>query len=210
VEVAFMPTFRHRFTGKCAAGDQFSYQWYAGSVRTIDAAHAAAITWNQALWDGATAGNGLKDHVTADVSMLDVVTAEINIADGRQLQRRETGQVIAGVQAGSALPADVALVVSLRTSLPQASGRGRFYLPQPGAANVTTVGRVSADMQNDLVAALTAAWTGYDTGVDKPVLYSPTFRLTRPILTFNIGDLFDTQRRRENKVTELRIGANIP
>lgn len=205
-----MTLYRHRFTGKCAAGDQFSYQWYANSIRTVDGAHTAAITWNQVLWDGATAGNGYKDHCTADVSMLGVITAEINVADGKQLQRRETGTVIAGVQAGNALPADASLVVSLRSALPQRTGRGRFYLPQPGASNMTTTGRVSADMQNDIVSALVAAWSGYDTGVDKPCLYSPTFRVIRALVTFNVGDLFDTQRRRENKVTELRVSANIP
>jgi hypothetical protein len=205
-----MSVFRHRFVGKCAAGDQFSYQWYSESIRTIAAAHSAAITWNATLWNGATAGNGLKDHVTADVSMLTVITTEIAASTGKQLLRAETAQVIAGVQAGNAMPADVALVVSLRSSLPQRTGRGRFYLPQPGAANVTSDGRVTPDMQNDLVAALNAAWGGYNTGVDRPVIYSPTFRITRLIVSFNIGDLFDTQRRRENKVTESRVVQAMP
>lgn len=205
-----MPLYLHKFVGVCAAGDQFSYGWHASSIRSIDDAHAAAIVWNQVLWQGATAGNGLQDHVTAGTSMTSVITVEKNIADGKQLQRRETGQVIPGVVAGNALPADCALVVSLRTAFPQRSGRGRFYLPQPAVSAVTATGRVQADVTNDLVIALFAAWGGYDTGVDRPVIYSPTFRLTRPITSFNIGDLFDTQRRRENKVTEVRSSSAMP
>lgn len=205
-----MAVYRHKFSGLCAAGDQFSYQWTVSSVRNIDDAHTAAVAWNATVWNGATAGNGYKDHVTAGVSMAQVVTVELNVADGKQLARREAGQVIVGVQAGNALPADCALVVSLRTALPQRSGRGRFYLPQPGAANLTSDGRVAADLVNDLVAALTAAWAAYNTGVDRPVIYSPTFHLTRNVISFNVGDLFDTQRRRENKVPEVRTSANMP
>lgn len=205
-----MTVFRHRFVGTLAAGDQFSYQWYANSIRTIDNAHNAAYAWNQAVWNGASAGNGYKDHCTAGTSMTSVITAEINVADGKQLARREDAQVIPGVAAGNALPADCALVVSLRTALPQRTGRGRFYMPQPAASNLTATGRVAADLIGDLMASLAAAWGAYNTGLDKPVIYSPTFRLTRTITAYNVGDLYDTQRRRENKVTEARTTANMP
>lgn len=205
-----MSVFRHRFVGKCAAGDTFVYQWYAESIRTIAQAQLAAVAWNAAVWNGATAGNGYKDHVTADVSMLTVITAEIAASTGKQLQRAETAQVIAGVAAGNSLSADCCMVVSLRSSLPQRTGRGRFYMPQPAALNLTTQGRITADMTNDILAALTAAWGAYDTGIDRPVIYSPTFRLTRPIISFDIPDLFTTQRRRENKVTQTRVTAAMP
>lgn len=205
-----MPLYRHRFVGRCAAGDQFSYQWHVSSIRDIDTAHAAVIVWNQNVWNGASAGNGWKDHVTADVAMNSVITSEINIPDGKQLARRETGQLIAGVAAGSALPADCAVVVSLRSALPQRTGRGRFYMPQPAASNLTADGRMTADLVNDLMASLTAAWAAYNTGVDRPVIYSTTFRVTRPLVSFNVGDLYDTQRRRENKVAEVRTTANMP
>jgi hypothetical protein len=205
-----MPLFLHKFSGLCAAGDQFSYQWYANSIRDIDTAHAAAIVWNQVLWNGATAGNGYKDHVTADVSMAAVITAEINVATGLQSFRRETGQVIAGAAGGNAMPADVALCVSLRSALANRSGRGRFYLPQPAAGSLTSTGRASADLVNDLIAALGLAWAGYNTGVDRPTIYSRTFRVMRNLVSFDVGDLFDTQRRRENKVTQVRVSAAMP
>lgn len=205
-----MALYKHTYIGTCAAGDMFTYSWWANSIRDIGTAHGAAIVWNQTLWNGAVAGNGYKDHVTAGVSMTSVKTALIDPATGKQLQLRQTGQVIAGVAAGDALPADVAVVVSLRTDFPQRSGRGRFYLPQPAASQVTSTGKIQADLINDTSASLAAAWGAYNTGVDRPVLYSRTFHLTRNLTTFDIGDLYDTQRRRENKVTEVRTSTNMP
>ena len=205
-----MALYKHIFTGICAAGDGFSYQWHANSIRDIATAHGAAIVWNQTLWNGAVAGNGYKDHLTALVSMASVKTVQIDVATGKQLALRQTGQVITGTVVGDCLPADVSLVVSLRTTFPQRSGRGRFYLPQPSNAQVTATGRVAADIINDTNASLLAAWAAYNTGVDRPVLYSPTFRLTRDLVSWDIGDLYDTQRRRENKVTEVRQGGNMP
>lgn len=205
-----MTLFLHKFIGKCAAGDQFNYGWHATSIRSIDDAHAAAIVWNQTLWNGATAGNGYKDHTTADVSMLSVITVERNTADGKQLARRQTGQVIAGVAAGNALPADVALICSLRTQLPQRTGRGRFFLPQPAASVLTATGRASADFQNDTDAALAAAWAAYNSGVDRPVIYSTTFRVLRPVTSYDIPDVFGCQSARENELLALRIGRAMP
>ena len=205
-----MPLYKHRFIGTLAAGDQFSYQWYANEVRDIDTSHAAAVAWNQDLWNGASAGNGYKDHVTPGATMTSVVTAQITPATGRQTLRRESETLIPGVAAGNASPADVALCVSLRTALATRAGRGRFYLPQPAVGNITSTGRVSADLIGDLMASLNGAWTAYNTGIDRPVIYSPTFRTITNITGFDVGDLWDTQRRRENKVTEVRSRLPMP
>jgi len=205
-----MTLYLHRFQGNLAAGDQFNYSWWASSTRSLAAAQAAAVTWNAAVWNGASAGNGYKDHVTAGVSMLNVTTSTIDQPTGKQLARVDTGQVIAGVAAAPAMSADTALVVSLRSDLPQVAGRGRFYLPQPAASQLTTTGRVLADLITDLMASLTAAWTGYVSAVDRPVLYGRTSRLTRNLVSFDIGDLYGTQRRRENKLVEGRTSAAMP
>lgn len=205
-----MTLYLHRFQGKCAGGDQFIYGWHANSARTLANAQAAAVTWNAVVWNGAAAGNGFKDHVTADVSMLNVTTTEINILTGKQLARADTAQVIPGVAAGNAMPADVALVISKRTSLPTRAGRGRMYLPQPAASQLTTQGRVLPDLVNDLIDSLTAAWTGYNSGTDRPVIFGRATHSTLNLTSFDVGDLYDTQRRRENKVTEARVTHVMP
>lgn len=205
-----MPLHLHRFIGTLAAGDQFSYGWHASGIRDIDLAHNAAILWNAALWNGATAGNGYKDHVTAGTAMTSVITVEKNPATNTQSFRRETTQLIPGVAAGSAAGADTALCVSLRTEFATRAGRGRFYLPQPAVSNITATGRVAADLVGDIMASLNAAWAAYNTATDRPVIYSAIFHTITEVTDFDIGDLFDTQRRRENKVTEVRQRLPMP
>lgn len=205
-----MTLYYHRFTGSLAAGDQFSYGWFANSDRSLSLAQINAVAWNLALWNGASAGNGYKDHVPAGCSMQNVTTTQIDQTTGHQLARVDTAQVIAGVAAGSALPADCALVVSLRTDLPRQTGRGRFYLPQPAASQTTATGRVLADLVADVISSLAAAWAGYNTASNRPVRYSRTFRTILNYVSFDVGDLYDTQRRRENKVTEVRTTNPMP
>lgn len=205
-----MPLYQHRFTGHTAMGESFMYSWWANSIRDIATAQAAAVAWNAALWNGPGGVNGYKTKVTAAVGMDNVTTLLVTQSSGQQTARVDTPQVIVGTAAGSALPGDVSLVISLRTALANRSGRGRFYLPQPAASQVATDGRVLAAMITDVMAALAPAWTAYDTGVDRPVIYSRTLRQVNNIVTYNVGNLFDTQRRRENKIVEVRTSANMP
>lgn len=205
-----MPLYRHVFQGKCAAGDQFSYHWCADSVRSLSAAHSAAVVWNDTLWNGSVAGNGYQDHCTADVAMQEVVTTQLDVATGKGLAQARSGQSIAGVVAGNALPADVCMVVTLRSALPQITGRGRFSLPQPSTGQLTSVGRWVADFINDVVASLDAAWAAYETVNDHLVIYSTTYRVTRDVVKYDISDLAGTQRRRENKLTATRTSGVLP
>lgn len=205
-----MPLYQHRFLGHTADGDNWMYSWWATSNRNLVDAQAAAVAWNAALWAGATAGNGLEDHVTAQVGNASVTTVTVDVLTGLQSARVDTAQVINGVAAGNALPADVALVVSLRTGLANRRGRGRFYLPQPAASNLTVNGRVLADFVTDLSASLDAAWGVYNTATDIPVVYSRTARATNPITTFDIGNLYDTQRGRESSQVEARTSTIMP
>jgi len=205
-----MALYQHRFTGHTADGDTWMYSWWATSNLSLVAAQAAAVQWNADLWAGATAGNGLEDHVTAEVGVDSVTTVEITAATGVQTARVDTAQSIDGVAAGSALPADVALVVSLRTAQTGASHRGRFYLPQPAASEVTTNGRVAADFITDLGTSLAAAWTTYNTATEFPVIYSRTLRQSNAVTSFDIGNLYDTQRGREAQVTEARTTTAMP
>jgi len=205
-----MPLYQHRFSGHTASNETFMYTWWANSIRSLADAHAAAIAWNLLLWNGASAGNGYKDHVTANVGMANVTTVQITQLTGLQTARLDSAQVIPGVAAGPPFPADVALVVSLRTVLANRQGRGRFYLPQPAASQVTATGRVLADLITDLGSSLQAAWAAYNTGVDRPVVYSRTGRTIENITSFNIGDLYDVQRRRENKLIEGRTVTAMP
>lgn len=205
-----MALYQHRFSGVTAAGENWMFTWWASSSRTAAAAHAAAITWIGVLYDGATAGNGLEDHSPTAVGLRNITTVEVDVATGTQISRLDSALTRNGLSASNTLPSDCSVVVSLRSATPTRSGRGRFYLPPLIVADVTTTGRVLPDAVTDLVASLTAAWTGYNSASDRPVVYSRTQRVTRNLVSFNVGDLFDTQRGREGNLVEARTSASMP
>lgn len=205
-----MPLYQHRFIGILASGDQFSFSWWSDNSLTIDSSHGNAITWAETLWNGQDTLPGYATLCSANVSIQRITTGEISPLTGQQQTLRESNVDIAGTSEANALPADVAIVVSLRSPVANRTGRGRFYLPQPTTDALTAVGRLDETAQSTIVDALTAAWTQANAAGENPVIYSRTQRATREITSFNVGDLFDTQRRRENALTENRVSAPMP
>ena len=205
-----MPLYQHRFIGNLASGDQFSFSWWSDNSLTIDSSHGNAIAWAETLWNGQDTLPGYATLCSADVSIQRITTGEISLLTGQQQTLRESNVDIAGTSTSNALPADVAIVVSLRSPVANRTGRGRFYLPQPTTDALTAVGRLDETAQSTIVDALTAAWTQANAAGENPVIYSRTQRATREITSFNVGDLFDTQRRRENALTENRVSAPMP
>lgn len=205
-----MPLYQHRFIGNLASGDTFSFSWWSDNSLTIDSSHGNAITWAETLWNGQDTLPGYATLCSADVSIQRITTGEISPLTGQQQTLRESNVNIPGTSESSALPADVAIVVSLRSPVANRTGRGRFYLPQPTTNALTAVGRLDETAQNTIVDALLAAWTQANAAGENPVIYSRTQRATREINSFNVGDLFDTQRRRENALTENRVSAPMP
>jgi hypothetical protein len=205
-----MPLYQHRFIGNLASGDVFSFSWWSETSLTIDSSHGNAITWAETLWNGQDTLPGYATLCSADVSIQRITTGEISPLTGQQQTLRESNVNIPGTSESSALPADVAIVVSLRSPVANRTGRGRFYLPQPTTDALTAVGRLDETAQDTIVDALLAAWTQANAAGENPVIYSRTQRATREINSFNVGDLFDTQRRRENALTENRVSAPMP
>ena len=205
-----MPLYQHRFIGILASGDQFSFSWWSDNSLTIDSSHGNAITWAETLWNGQDTLPGYATLCSADVSIQRITTGEISPLTGQQQTLRESNVNIPGSAEANALPADVAIVVSLRSPVANSTGRGRFYLPQPTTDALTAVGRLDETAQSTIVDALLAAWTQANAAGENPVIYSRTQRATREINSFNVGDLFDTQRRRENALTENRVSAPMP
>jgi hypothetical protein len=200
-----MPLYQHRFMGHCAAGDQFVFSWWSDTSVSIDTSQSNAVAWVEALYAGASAGTGWASMTTADVGVDRVTTGEITLATGQQQALRETVTNLVGTAAVDALPAEVALVVSLRTPLANRSGRGRFYLPQPAVNTVDVDGTLDAAVQGQLADALAAAWTASNAAGENPVVYSRTNRSVQAITSFDVGDVFDVQTRRQNSLTQQRI-----
>lgn len=205
-----MPLYQHRYRGVTSMGDIWIWSWWATDDRTTVDANAAAVAWGQMLWNGSAGGNGFGSLTTADVQLQQVSTGRIDVATGHQDELAESVVALAGTAIVGALPADVALCVSLRTGLANRRGRGRFFLPQPAVSVLSTDGRLADAARTTVLDALTAAWTGYNSATASPVVYSRMSRATTVITSFDIGNLMDTQRRRENAITEGRLSAVMP
>ena len=205
-----MPLYQHRFHGATASGDQWVFSWWSDTSLTIDTSHGNAVAWADAFWNAGGVGPGYGAYCTAGVVLNRISTGEITESTGQQQTLRETSVGHAGVAVGNALPADVAIVVSLRTVLANRSGRGRFYLPQPATNVLAADGTLDPVVQQDLVDIASNAWAAANSGGEIPVVYSRTLRSTQAISSFNVGSLLDTQRRRENALTESRLSAAMP
>lgn len=205
-----MPLYQHRFQGTLAAGDIFVFSWWSDTSITIDTSHGNAVQWATDFYAGRAAGTGFEDVTTPGVVTSRITTGEISVLTGQQQTLRESTVALAGVAAGDNLPAEVALVVSLRTPLANRSGRGRFYLPQMAALALAADGNVDATVQANVLDAALFAWEGANAAGENPVVYSRTNRTTQAITTFNIGDVFDVQTRRTNSLVEVRSSAAMP
>lgn len=204
-----MALYQNRFIGTLPEGDTFTFSWWTDSTQDLATVQAGNVQWAQDLWAGAVAGQGLQDLLPSSCVLTTVRTGLITQETGQQQAVDEDTVNLPGVATGNSLPNDVALVVSLRTNLANRRGRGRFYLPSLVATTLTAAGRLDPTAQQNIVDSLANAWNGY-TGVGDPVVYSRTQRTIEDVISFDVGDLFDTQRRRENKVAQSRISAQMP
>lgn len=204
-----MPLFQHRFGGTMAAGDVWLFTWWSDHPGGVTSANNDAVQWLNDLWAGDQTDNGYGSVTTADVTATSVTTGEIDTSTGTQLARADATVSLAGSATSSALPGDVAIVVSLRTALANRRGRGRFFLPQPASEVLTDVGRLSSASRTTILDALAFAWGNY-VADGTPVVYSRTNRATSIVDSYDIGDLLDTQRGRENALVEDRSSNSMP
>src|SRR5437899_2669719 len=78
------------------------------------------------------------------------------------------------------------------------------------ASKITNAGKLNLAVRTDIINALVAAWTNYNTAGNVPVVYSRRLRATNNITHFNIGDIFDVQTRRDNKLITDRSTVSMP
>lgn len=199
-----MALYRHVASGT-VPGEQWSFTMHSeGTLSTGDAntEFADALT---AAW----AAGGMIDVTTADVDLTLASTASIDPATDGQMTRVESALALTGDQAGEMLPFQVALVVSLRTASATRHGRGRFYLP-PLSADTLDGGLVSAAALAILDVAWTAFFDSMNTSGLTVVVRNRTGHVSTPVTSARIGNVFDTQRRRSNKLVQTYVDVAVP
>lgn len=100
-------------------------------------------------------------------------------------------------------PFSTALVFSLNTAFAGRSFRGRCYWPAAGIS-VASSGRFSlvANTLTSFRTLLQAITTASPDPLVKPVVYSPTRNQVTPVTSLRMGDMPDTQRRRDEGIAE--------
>lgn len=199
-----MPLFQNQYVGHTDTGETWNFSFWTNTGETIDSMHSLGVSWINTFWTG-----GYDAFTTTGVGVDQVNTREVVPGSGGQVRLRESAVSLSGADAGDSMPADVAICVSLRTDLANRRGRGRFYLPQPAQSTSAADGRIASATITGILSALSAAFNGI-TPATEPVVYSRTNRSFEVVQRYNIGDLYDTQRRRENKLVEARQGQDMP
>lgn len=198
--------------GILPTGEVFDYSfWLAESAGTdlpLSVAQDAANNWNTSLSVNASFRALYSTTTTFSSAKAYIVES----TTGKVVQSGVGGSQFTGSAATASFPPQLAVCVTIRTALAGASYRGRFYLPAPLTAEGTTTGRITGAAVTTLVTAMNQAATAItstDTGVHVGV-YSRVHHVFTAGTFFDIGDVFDTQRRRRDKLAESRQTSVIP
>ncbi len=121
--------------------------------------------------------------------------------DGSYVQGKAEVQVAGLNTAGSIMPLQTALVISLMTARPGASGRGRFFLPWQSAGSLGLDFRLNLSEMQPLAADATALINKVN-ALGSPVVINSSKGLNTPVTGVRIGRALDTMRSRREKVSE--------
>lgn len=199
-----MTLYKHDFAGSTTLATRWQFGWWSDSGASLAGAQAAAVTWANTFMAGV-------DTLVPDtVTLVEVTTREIDPGTGQQQALDVDTVALAGADVNDALPTDNCIVVSLRTNLANRRGRGRFYLLQMAAGTTLSItGRLASSAQTTIANTLESAWSGYS-GTGSPVVYSRVNRAFTTVTDFDVGDLWDTQRGRQDRVAESRESRGMP
>lgn len=192
-----MPLYRHTLSGTFP-GEVWSFGLHTNGSLALAAAQSA--------WQTAVAAFFSVDYsatlATTTVAN-EVTTAELVQATGKQSSKAADPVNFAGTSTAESLPFQCAPVVSLRSALATRAGRGRFYAPSLAVDQVND-GRMILAARDSLADSAAAMLSSLNDAGLAPVLYSRTTHNTQQILRLDVGDVIDTQRRRRNKLIEVR------
>lgn len=211
--MAYQPHIRIVANGGMPGGERWScslaFSWGVQedpppTQAQLDACAAAGLT----RWTTAVQSAGLL--LSSGVSLQRVDARSINTLGATTLLS-QAAPSSAVVGAGlPVVPNQVAVVVSLRTAAAGARGRGRFYLPTL-QANVDTAGRLASSQRTTIANVTSTMLNGLNSDLAS-ALDRDSVRLSvasgvgtgtlPPVTSMRVGDVFDTQRRRRDKIVE--------
>lgn len=121
----------------------------------------------------------------------------------------EAAITVPGTAAAATLPTECAVVATLRTTHPKV--HGRMYFPCVVPASLTADGllkdEVTLQLATDMVAYFHALAS--DAIAADAQVYSRTGHLTRNVVSVDVGNVVDAQRRRRNRLIEARTTVSL-
>ena len=203
-----MTLYYARFSGALPGGEQWNTGVHLSGSGDLGEATTAATDFANALWAGSGPTDGY-NLVCNDLTTLDdIVVYTLNPSTHKATARAEVVGPGAGIGVGAGLPQEVAIVATLRAVTPGPAGRGRMYLPPPLATSTDVDSKLTTAIQTNtaqnvadgIQAALLDGFTA---------VLSSVGRADRSIVSVDVGNVFDAQRRRRNKLLEVRVSVPI-
>jgi len=188
--------YRHRCIGTYT-GESWTFGIHSEGNISLAAAQTAWASGIGAFFTAAAA------TMCTDVQAVEATTVELDPTTGKQLTGTSDPRNDAGTNVGQCLPFQCAPVVSLRTATLSRAGRGRFYAPSL-AVDQVAAGRMIAAAQTALADGAEDMLQSLITAGNQIVIYHRAAGTTTPVISLDVGDVIDTQRRRRNKLIEAR------
>lgn len=192
------------------AGETFTFTLHVfNAAGTVAGAAAAWHTALGLLWNGvASPADSIKQLVPTTSSITQSSATEIDPLTGKNLGQVVTAEALPGTDATGPVPPQCAVVVSLRTALFNKSGRGRFYLPSLSTDKVAA-GRILGTAVTQMATAAQKMVQSLNGAGYTVCVYHRKTKTHDNVVTVNVGDVFDTQRRRRDKLVEARTSLAV-
>lgn len=192
------------------AGETFTFTLHAfNAAGTVAGAAAAWHTAIGLLWNGvATPADSIKQLIPTTSQLTQTSATEIDPLTGKNLGQVVTAEALVGTDATGPVPPQCAVVVSLRTALFNKSGRGRFYLPSL-ATDKVAAGRILGTAVTQITTAAQKMVQSLNGAGYTVCVYHRKTKTHDNVVTVNVGDVFDTQRRRRDKLVEARTSLAV-
>lgn len=198
--------YRHTMIWNLPSGEvaNCSVAWDPGTALTTPRAADADDLEAQslALWNGI---KGAYANVQYAGSRLALLSAN-NITLGTLLRSITP---VAATGGGNPLPHEVAVVASLKSATYGRRGRGRIYLPPPAYGALTTTGRLDSTIRANMASQVATYLDFTPTNNLESVVASNADSDFKSIVTVEVGDVFDAQRRRRDQLVEVVSSANV-
>jgi hypothetical protein len=205
-----MGFYRLLARGHTEQGETFNFSMHCQNpVGTVAGASAAWHTALGLLWNGvAPPADSIKQLVPTSCGVDASLATELDPLSGHNLGQQQAAEALVGTEPGDPLPPQNTICVSLRTSLANRRGRGRFYLPPFGEAQVTGGLLIAAARGQVAVAAQKCIQSLNGAGYQVGIWHKDTLTMT-PVTSVDVSDVVKTQRRRYNKILGTRSSQSV-